>query len=103
MTVKEIVTTKVLECVAKVDDYKLFADKYTLDVYIDKKPKYKCRIIDVNSWPQENDDVEEGINSTSGLLFKHEDLRKLTAEGVNEDLEFRVIDEDSGVIVQAQN
>ena len=70
MTLKEIIIHQIKDLHTKITEVDVLPDQYTLDVYIDKKPKYKCRLIDVNPWPNE----ESEFNRTSSLLFEQNHL-----------------------------
>ena len=44
-------------------------EKYCFDVYIDKKPKFKARLMDISPWPEEGNELV-----TEPLLFKYSEL-----------------------------
>ena len=72
MSYKEMIAGQIIQLNQKMTQCSLeiqLPEKYCFDVYIDKKPKFKPRLMDVSPWPVEGSELE-----TQPLLFKYEEL-----------------------------
>jgi len=78
---------------SKVDSgHLLLPRNYCLDVFIDKKPKYKARLVDVKPWKFDKIDYEWAASfKPSALLFDWDYLH--TKE--DQDIEYRTVDNKS--------
>ena len=75
---------------------------YTFDVYIDKKPKFKARLIDLNPWEFDSEADQQKFDYTDAYLFEWKELNEVKEQEEDDiqEIEFRTVDDDSSIIVK---